>query len=171
VRKVARDPQLAGQEALDTVDELQSALADRVDPEIATIALCRNVTTFGVYDEMESDEFVAGRTLRTIVYSEIENLSAEQTAEGDFRTLLATRLEVLTADGRSVWQHEEPEIEDVCRRRRADFFIAQRISLPPVLGEGDYVLKAFVEDKLSGKANESIYQFHVYSPTSIARGP
>ena len=76
------------------------------------------------------------------MYSEIANLRAEKTAEGLFQTRLGTRLEVLTADGKSVWQREELEIVDTCRRRRSDFFIAQRVTLPPTLPAGDYVLRA-----------------------------
>ncbi|UCE60516.1 MAG: hypothetical protein JSU63_01960 [Phycisphaerales bacterium] len=167
-RAVARNPQSTAKDALERVEELREVIVDRVDPEIPTVALCRSVVTFGVYDEMESHEFVAGRTLRTIVYCEIDHLSAERTADGQYRTFVGTRLEVLSEDGKSVWEHEEPEIEDVCRRRRSDFFIAQRIALPPLLSEGEYVLKAFVEDKLSGKANESTYRFFVQSPMSIA---
>jgi hypothetical protein len=127
--------------------------------------------TFGSYEEMASEDFVAGRPIQTIVYSEIRNLKAAKNEEGVFETSLSTRLEALTTDGKSVWQREEPEIVDHCRRRRTDFFIAQRITLPPTLPAGEYVLKVLVEDELSGKVGEASQPFTVHSPVSIAKGP
>jgi hypothetical protein len=76
----------------------------------------------------------------------------------------------LTAAGQSIWQHEEPEIVDICRRRRTDFFVAQRITLPPTLSAGDYVLKVLMEDRLSGKANEGTCVFTIGMPVSMANG-
>ena len=78
-----------------------------------------------------------------------------------YRTVFATRLEVLTAEGRTVWQHEEPKVIDRCQRRRHDFFIAQRVTIPGTLSAGEYVLKMMVEDKLSGRVSEAVHTFHV----------
>ncbi len=167
-RRVAGDPLAEGDDALEQVDELRQIVADRADPIVKSIEWCRKVVTFGVFEEMDASEFVAGQATRTIIYTEIANLSAEQTSDGQYRTSLSTRAEVLTADGTSVWQHEEPDIVDVCRRRRTDFFIAERITLPPTLSAGDYVFKLLVEDKLSGKANEASRPFTIQSPISVA---
>ncbi len=170
IRNAARDPLLTGEEAIARVDQLREAVTDQADPVVSAVALCRKVITFGAYEEMPREDFVAGRTTQTIVYSEIANLRAEKTAEGLFQTRLGTRLEVLTVDGKSVWQREEPEIVDTCRRRRSDFFIAERITLPPTLPAGDYVLKVFVEDKLSSKADEASHPFSISAPISVAKG-
>jgi hypothetical protein len=170
-RNLIRNPMLTGEEALQQVDGLRQFLSNKADPVVSVIALCRKVVTFGSYEEMASEDFVAGRPIQTIVYSEIRNLRAENGGEGGmFETRLSTRLEALTADGKSVWQHEEPEIVDHCRRRRTDFFIAQRITLPPILPAGEYVLKVLVEDKLSGKVGEASQAFAVHSPVSVAKG-
>ena len=170
IRRLIKDPLSSGEEALNRLEELRRVLADRADPIVSSVALCRKVVTFGVYEEMTEDELVAGRTLQTIVYSEIRNLQSEPDQDGQYRTLLGTRLEVLTAEGTSVWQHQEPEIVDRCRRRRNDFFIAQRITLPPTLSPGEFVLKVLVEDQLSGKANEAVHHFTIRAtPTRTAR--
>jgi hypothetical protein len=170
IRSLARNAAATGQDALQKVDELRQVVADRADPAIARVALCRKVVTFGVYDEMSAEDFVAGRTTQTIVYSEIRNFRSESTDDGHYRTQLATRLEALTAGGQSVWQRAEPEIVDKCRGRRTDFFIAQRITLPSTLPAGEYVLKVLVEDALSGKADEATHLFTITSPTAIAAG-
>jgi len=167
-RAAARNPLLDGTEAVRYVDELRNLLADRAEPRIETVELCSKVVTFGVYDKMMREEFVAGRSTSTIVYYEIRNLRSEETRDYQFRTLLATRLEMFTLDGKSVWRREEPEIEDLCRQRRTDFFVAQRIALPPAIPAGEYILKVYAEDKLSGMATEASHQFSIFSPMSIA---
>ena len=119
---------------------------------------------------MPAAEFAAGRATPTIIYSEIRNLRGEKSADGLFRSALATRVELLTADGQSVWQHAEPEISDLCRNRRDDFFIAQRVTLPATLKEGPHVLKVLVEDKLSGRAAEQTLRFTVHGGSALAKG-
>lgn len=168
VRAAARDPLLNGKEALSRVDRLHRMLADRADPVVSSLALCRKVVAFGVYEEMSDTEFVAGRTAQTIVYAQIDNLRSEETEDGEFLTRFATRLELLTAEGESAWRHEEPEIVDLCRRKRRDFFIALRIKLPPTLPAGSYVMKLLVEDLLSGRADEASHPLAISSALSMA---
>lgn len=170
IRHEAVNPQLPGEEALTRAAELTAILAERADPVVPTVALCRRVVTFGVYEEMPAAEFAAGRATPTIIYCEITNLRSEKSPDGLFRSALATRVELLTADGQSVWQHEEPEISDLCRNHRGDFFIAQRVTLPATLKEGPHVLKVLVEDKLSGRAAEQTLRFTVHGGSALAKG-
>lgn len=170
VRRAVRDPLLVGERELNRVKDLQELLARRIDLVVTSVALCRKVVTFGVYEELADEALVAGRTTWAIVYSEIRNFQVEQTDDGEYRTHLATRLEVLTEAGQSVWQHQEPDIADLCRQRRTDFFIAQRIELPPTLPAGNYVLKVMIEDKLSGKAGETSYPFAINSAMAVSMG-
>lgn len=170
VRGAASNPLLPGEDAIRRTDELRKVLADRADPIVTQIALCKKVATFGVYDELDTSEIVVGRGLQTIVYSEVRNLRAERTEDGRFRTLVSTRLELLTAAGESLWHHEVPDIVDICRRRRTDFFIAQRVNLPPFQQEGEYILKVLVEDKNSGKASETIHRINVPGNSFVRTG-
>ena len=170
-RNLIRNPMLTGEEALQQVDGLRHYLSNMTDPAVSVISLCRKVVTFGSYEEMASEEFMAGRSIQTIVYSEIKNLRAQKKPEGGFETRISTRIEVLTAAGDSMWQREESEIVDLCRSERTDFFVAQRVTLPPTLPAGEYVLKFLVEDKLSGKIGEASRPFSVFSPVSLAKAP
>ncbi len=170
VRDAARDPLLNGETALATVDDLRDTLADRADPSVESIAFCRKVSTFGVYEKMSREDFVAGRKIQTIVYSEIRNLRAQRTTDDRFETRLSTRMAVYSDNGNIVWERDEPEIVDSCSQRRTDFFIAQRISLPATLPTGPYVLKVLVEDKLGGRASESMHEFEIFAPVSVAQG-
>lgn len=168
-RRAACDPATGcAEDALDSVEALRRVLSEMADPVVSSVALCRKVLTFGVFEEMDEADFVAGRTVQTIVYSELKNLRTEQTADGGFRTLLGMRLELFNPTGTSVWQQETAEIEDVCRRPRSDFFVAQRVTLPPTLPPGEYILKVMVEDKLSGRAHETTHPLTLQSPTAVA---
>lgn len=168
IESVGRDPQSAAQAALDAVEELRDQLAERSDPTIRAVKLCRKVVTYGVYEEMTADDFVAGRSLQTIVYTELRNLHSRKTDDGVFETKLATRLELYSAKGDSVWQRDEPEVTDRCREKRSDFFLAQRITLPPTLPAGDYTLKVSIEDRVASRADERTVGLAIVSPVSVA---
>ena len=163
VRFAANNPDYVDQDVLKRVDELRSVVALRADLSVPMVALCSKVTTFGVYETMDASAFVAGVPTEAIVYTEIGNIRSEPTPNGRFLTSLGTRLELLDSEGRRVWKHEEPSIEDECRRRRKDFFIAQRLTFPATLPAGEYVLKLQVEDKLSGRISEAATDLVVMS--------
>lgn len=171
VRSLLRNPMQAHGKAISQLEMLRRVVAEQADPQVSAVAMCRKVVTFGVYEEMSAADFVTGRNIPTIVYFEVRHFRSEPAEDGQFLTRLGTRLEVLTAAGESVWQHEEPDIEDRCRRRRTDFFIAQRITLPSTLPAGDYVLKVLAEDKLSDKGGEAAHPFTISSAFSSNTAP
>jgi hypothetical protein len=168
IRNIGRDPNASTESALSAADGLREQLRLRSDPSIRAVALCRKVVTFGVYDEMTEEDFQSGRSIQTIVYSELANLHYEKTTEGLHETKLSTRLEVFNPAGDSVWQREEPEVVDRCRQPRTDFFLAQRITLPPTLPAGEYTLKVTVEDRIANRADESKVTFAINAPVSVA---
>lgn len=168
IRNLGRDPNASPESALSAADRLRERLRLRSDPSIRAVALCRKVVTFGVYDEMTEEDFQSGRSIQTIVYSELANLHYEKTADGLHETRLATRLEAFNPAGDSVWQRDEPEVVDRCRRPRSDFFLAQRITLPPTLPAGEYTLKVTVEDRIANRADESKVTFSINAPVSVA---
>lgn len=170
VRNYLRNPSSGSESAIAKLDSLRGLINVKSEPRVRNVALCRKVVTFGSYEEMPDEEFVSGRSIQTIVYAEIENLRGREVRSGLFETQLATRLEVLTAGGKSMWHREEPDVVDKCRRPRRDFFVAQRITLPATLPAGDYVLKFSVEDKTSGLLAEETASFTMLSPVSVAKG-
>lgn len=164
------NPLHSADEAIERVEKVRDSLVSRADPVVNAVALCRKVLTFGVFEPMLPEEMVAGRSMQTIVYCELKNLRSEPVDGGQYRTALSTRIELFSADGKSLWHQEEPKIEDLCRRKRSDFFIAQRIALPANLTPGDYVLKVTVTDELSNRMNEGGLPFTLKSAGSVAQG-
>jgi hypothetical protein len=168
VREALSEPGPASDRALAAIQRLRHHFTRDAELLIPNVALCTRVSTFGVYDEMNPSALVPYRPNPVIVYCEIENFHSEQTADSLYRVTLSSRLEVLTADGASLWTHEEPDIEDRSRRRREDFFLAQLVSLPAELGPGDYVLKVMIEDTTAAKATEATHAFRI-GPAAVSR--
>jgi hypothetical protein len=147
---------------------LRDALRHDAELSLPVLALCSKVTTFGVYEVLPDSALAPYRANRAIVYCEVGNLAAENERSNHHRALLATRLELFAEDGRSLWTHEEPRIEDVSRRRREDFFIAQIVTFPPTLGPGTYILKATVTDLIADKTNETTQEIQIGGDTALS---
>jgi hypothetical protein len=169
-RRAAHDPTLFAEDALAELEDFRAVLSEQADPQITTVHFCRHVYTFGNYDEMDPGSFIAGRSIPAVVYFEIRNFRSELTQENLYKTELATQFEVLTADGISRWSDNDTQVADLCRGLRTDFFLAKRITLPPTLPPGAYVLKVRVEDKLANKMDEYLHSFEILPPTTIADG-
>jgi len=154
--------------AFAAVEALADALRSDAELELPTLALCTKVTTFGVYDELPDALLRPYQANRAIVYCEIRNLATQKDNAGLHHSALATRLELFTEDGRSLWNHVQERIEDTSRRRRQDFFIAQLVTFPADLGPGTYVLKATVTDLLADKTNETSRRITVGGEAAMA---
>lgn len=161
MRQLLVDPSHPADDTLAALETLRTKLRDRSELELPVVALCSRVRTFGVYDDMPADQFVAFQTNRAVVYTEVKHFLSHKTEEGQYETLLAGRLELLSTDGHLVWHHEEDSIKEVSRQRREDFFLAQLVTFPSDLAPGDYVLKVMIQDLLCGKANEAHVEFTV----------
>jgi hypothetical protein len=165
--RATEDPVRGMDEALAAVEALRMEVRQRAGPEIPTIALCSRVQAFGAYDVLPDGALRPNAQNQAIVYFEVKNFKSEPSADGRWRTLLSGRLEVLTSGGELMWEQPETSIEDLCSRRREDFFVAQRIVLQAPLPEGPYVLKVTVEDLLADKRTQAIHHFNV-GPGPIA---
>jgi len=168
VGRIARSREPASDLDMKSIEEMATAIEDRADPEIETVFLCQRVVSFGVYEVIDPKSLVAGRDVPVIVYTEVDRLRSTKQEDGQYQTELATRLEVMSADGTSKLVREEPVIVDRCLRRRRDFFVAQRLVLPASLTPGEYVLKVFVEDRLSNRAHETALPFTMLESSSVA---
>jgi hypothetical protein len=165
VRAALSDPGPAVDHALTAIDTLRSRFTRDAELLIPRVALCTRVSTFGVYDEMDVAALPAFHANRAIVYCEIKNFYSERLPNESYRVSLSSRLELLTPDGKSLWTHDEPDIEDVSRQRREDFFLAQLVTLPATLSPGEYVLKVTIEDRTAAKANEAVHKFELGTTT------
>jgi hypothetical protein len=137
--------------------ELSQRIRSQTPLSLPTLALCRSVTQFGVYDAFEPARFAAGRENQTIVYCEVDNFSSRpETTDGTFETKLSYEA-VLYSEGEhavAVIGKKPTSIVDRCRNRRRDFFLADRLLLPANLPAGKYVLKVTVIDQFANRVAE-----------------
>lgn len=137
-----------------TLRGLENQIARDGDLNLPFATLCRRVWTFGRFEVMEGDLFIAGQENRTILYCEVESASAVLAGDNLYHGRLNGQLELFDESGRVVWQSGRLDYNDVCRRPRRDFFIAQEIILPPTILPGNYTLKFRLEDAAASKGNE-----------------
>lgn len=140
--------------AAQTIAQLKlatSRLERRARLEIRTAAFSRKINGFGDFQDLERNVFTPGQPI--LIYAEIGNLRSEPTADGKFRSVLKSTIEVTTAgdDGEILDRTELPAVEDICKSVRRDYFNSYKYTIPPQATLGRHVLILTVEDKLSQK--------------------
>lgn len=138
--------------AAQTITQLQQAirrLQEKADLQIRNVAFSRQNLGYGNYDRLPRNEFRPGHEV--LLYAEIENFKSEPTADGQYRTLLRSTIEILSPAGELRKKIDFPATEDLCRNYRRDYFHNYQFTIPDRLPLGPHVLKLTVFDELSGK--------------------
>jgi hypothetical protein len=136
--------------------DLSEKVRSEIPLSLPTLALCRSVERFGVYDPIEPARFAAGRETPVVVYCEVDHFRSNPAEQGGWETKL-TYEAVLYSDTESavaVINKKPTQIVDRCRNRRRDFFLADRMTIPANLPVGKYVLKVTVIDQLANLVAE-----------------
>jgi hypothetical protein len=149
------DPALLAPRVREAVDALEALGPLR----ISDLRLCSKVEGFGRCDVLQSATLRAGQPI--LVYCEISGVRYEPGSDG-FRSQLASRVEILPcAGGQPVWAQSLETAEDVCRRRRRDYYVNYRIVIPSTLRPGSYSLRLTQTDLLSGRADSAEVPFAI----------
>lgn len=120
------------------------ALEEQASPEITALVLCRKVNGFGSFEPIDSTSCKANRPV--IVYCELAGVRYEPSGD-TFRSRLAAQVEILSArDEKPISTHALGTAEDVCPRKRRDYYVNYRITLPKSLGPGSYILRLTQKD-------------------------
>lgn len=130
-----------------------AALEDEAPLEIIDLRLCRKVKGFGNYDPIDPTACKPGQPL--IVYCEMSGLRYR--AAGEMcHSRLSAHVELAAArGGETAWAHDLGAAEDVCRRRRRDYYVNYRIVLPDTLPPGDYLLHLTQNDEIARRSTVS----------------
>ena len=138
-----------------------SRLKQKAALEVRNLCFCQRINSFGSYERFDRDEFTAGQPV--LLYAEIENFHSEPTAEGQYRTLLKSTLEIYRPgkNGELIDRHEFPATEDLCRNPRRDYFHSYEFTIPTKLALGPHVLKLTVEDQLTRRVVSQSTRFTV----------
>ncbi len=135
------------------IKEAVAALEDQAPLEIADLRLCRKVNGFANFEPLDASSCKAGQPL--IVYCEVAGLRSRPVGDA-FHSRLSSRVELLVRDGgKPVWSQVLGTAEDQCRRRRRDYFVNYRITLPDDLPPGDYDLRLTQTDEIAARSATS----------------
>jgi hypothetical protein len=126
---------------------------------IGDLRLCRKVLGFGSFEPLTSDRVKAGQQL--LVYCELTGIQYEERGD-DFVSRISSRVEVKAADGGPVlWSRELGDAQDICRRRRRDYYVNYRVELPRTLAPGSYRLRLLQTDLVAGSAISGDIPFEI----------
>ena len=136
--------------------ELSRTLRDAVEAletlaplELADFRLCRKIEGYAVFEPVDPKALKAGRSV--LLYCEVSGVRYEPADEA-FHSRLAAKVELSPADGgEAVWSETLDAAEEFCRRRRRDYYVNYRITLPTTLAPGDYRLRLSLVDQISGQ--------------------
>jgi hypothetical protein len=154
----------ANDRATQAIAQLRSAiqrLQENAKLEISNVNFCHKISSFGSYERFPRDEFSPAQPV--LVYAEVTNFKSEPSADGQFRTILRSTIEIFRAgaNGELVERFEFPATEDLCRNYRRDYFHSYEFSMPQRISLGPHVLKLTVEDQLSQKVASYTLNFTV----------
>ena len=127
--------------------------AERPPLEIAALRLCSKVKGFGSFEAVNPDALRPGQFLR--VYCEMAGV--EYQPRGDvFVSRLAAHIELRSGtDGPVVWEQAPGTAEDVCPRRRRDYYVSYLVELPRTVQPGPYRLRLIQTDLVGNRAASS----------------
>ncbi|MCA9014578.1 MAG: hypothetical protein KDA77_04520 [Planctomycetaceae bacterium] len=150
--------------ATQTVTQLRQATArlqEKANLKLKNVAFCHKINSFGSYERFDRDEYTPGRPV--LVYSEIENFTSELTADGMYRTLLKSKIQIFKAgtNGDLVAEIPFDTTEDLCRNVRKDYFHSYKFEIPRNISLGPHIMKLTVEDEISQKVATYTQNFTV----------
>ena len=150
VLRVLDEAPAEGHRRGDEVRAAVQAIEDRAPLEIVDLRLCSKVERFGDFEPFDPPVRKAGQPV--IIYSEVDGIQHEATS-GGFRTRLAAQVEIVAEGGGSpILTRSLGTAEEVCRRRRRDYYIAYKLVLPRPLAPGEYRLRLTEKDLTSDRS-------------------
>jgi hypothetical protein len=130
-----------------------SATLDRDPLGITEMRLCRNIFGFGSFEPLNETTVKTGQ--RLWIYCEMTGMQYEP-KDTAFVSRLASRIEIVAAGGGPVlWEHELGAAEDLCRRRRHDYYVNYRVDVPKSLTPGSYRLRLIQTDLVANRSTSS----------------
>lgn len=170
--RVAQNPTAAHGAAQQALTSLAPAL------QMSNVRLCTRVMGFGRYDAYPSTDFVAGRSIRAIVYAQIDGFSVRAAINSDpvqpnvplneQKTVDLSQSLTLYHDNGTMqaWHRPFQRVMETSRDVRQDFYLIQQIALPKELPIGEYRLKVTVRDNTTNAEHEAFIPLRVVPGTS-----
>ncbi|MGD8452321.1 MAG: hypothetical protein PVJ57_10925 [Phycisphaerae bacterium] len=155
------DPAGASTRVMEELAELSEALRSLSDLRIPTLAICQEVSGYGIYKPIEPAVFPGGVPSEFVTYCEVSDFVRQRGEDGLYVSRFDMRTRVLDSLGETVLDVRDRDIVDRCRQPRHDCFIPRLIRVPGTLAPGEYVVKVTIVDKLGEKVTENRASFRV----------
>jgi hypothetical protein len=154
----------SAERAAQTIAPLQAAAArlqEKARLQLHNVAFCHKISGYGNYQRFRRDDFTPGHPV--LLYAEVSNFKSELLADGQFRTLLKSTLEILEGGpaGRVIETLPLMPSEDRCRNQRRDYYHSYEFTIPQSCNPGPHTLRLRVEDQLGKKVAETSVNFTV----------
>jgi len=154
----------SSERAAQTVTQLTNAvlrLQEKASLELRNVTFCHKISNFGNFEKYPREEFSPGQEV--LLYAEVANIHSEPIPDGKFRTSLKSSIEVHHhgPQGQLIERIDLPDVVDICRAHRRDYFHSYTYTIPPKLALGPHLLKLTVEDQLSHRVATYTLNFTV----------
>lgn len=126
--------------------------------ELQNLEFIQSVDSFGQFKPFPSHDFQAKQEV--LLYVEVDNFSSKDVG-GQFETVLQSSYEIYDQGGRRIDARHFPEVKDLCRVRRRDFYVPYRIYMPDDISPGTYRLELTVRDPSADKFGQSSIEFRI----------
>ncbi len=148
--------------ATQTIAQLRAAvhkLQEKSKLELRNVSFCNKIENYGRFERFKRDEFTAGQPV--LLYAEVENFKSESTADGPYRAILKSTIEIFDSAGKLVQTMPFAPNEDLCASPRRDYYNSYEFAIPQQISLGPHTLKLTVEDQLSQKIASYTVNFTV----------
>jgi hypothetical protein len=123
---------------------------DRDPLRITELRLCRKVSGFGAFEPLSESSVKAGQPV--LIYCEMTGLRYEAKVDG-FVSRVSSHIEIRACGGGPIrWERDLGAGEDVCRRRRHDYYVNYLVELPETLSPGAYELRLTQTDQVANRS-------------------
>jgi hypothetical protein len=148
--------------ATQTIAQLRAAvhkLQEKSKLELRNVSFCNKIENYGRYERFKRDEFTPGQPV--LLYAEVDNFKSEPTADGPYRAILKSTIEIFDSRGAIVQKMPFQPTEDLCASPRRDYYNSYEFVVPTQISLGPHTLKLTVEDQLSQKVASYTVNFTV----------
>jgi hypothetical protein len=151
---------------LDQLYALAAPMKQRAPLKLGTVCFCERVQQFGVYDPLgENPELRPGDEMH--LYVELKNFSTVADVRG-FKIPLEGRIEVISFEGKTVFQHSDV-LESASLSPRQDLFVRFPFFVPQRLPQGSYIARFTIEDLVTHRKVTRSLDFRI-KQKDVARG-
>ncbi len=144
--------------------------------------LCVRVRGFGKYQPFSTTSFLAGRSIRALVYVEVDGFEHGRVdtsrlgglpVEEEWSVELSQTLELYHDAEKSIlaWKRSAEMIVETSRNKQRDFYLLTEVELPRTLTIGAYQLKVIVRDQVNGRRAEALIPIKIVADPALAWQP